>query len=97
MTTRRGFLSLLGASIATASLDPDRLLWVPGQKTISIPAQSVLVSPLQLGFIYQYWMRCLDGDISKDWADGYTHKLLFDNPTIVICSATVKAPIPFEG
>lgn len=32
---RRTFLASL---IATAVLDPERLLWVPGQKTISIPA-----------------------------------------------------------
>lgn len=31
---RRGFLSLLGAA---ASFDPERLLWVPGAKHISIP------------------------------------------------------------
>lgn len=35
---RRGFIgSLLGATSALV-LDPERLLWVPGAKTISIPA-----------------------------------------------------------
>ena len=33
---RRGFLSILGVVAATAVLDPERLLWVPGAKTISI-------------------------------------------------------------
>lgn len=31
---RRGFLSLLGTAAAGFALDPERLLWVPGQKTI---------------------------------------------------------------
>ncbi len=35
---RRTFLASL---IATAVLDPERLLWVPGQKTISIPRGTV--------------------------------------------------------
>ncbi len=34
---RRGFLSLLAAAV----LDPERLLWIPGRKLISIPAISV--------------------------------------------------------
>jgi hypothetical protein len=34
---RRGFLGGLGTLLATAALDPERLLWVPGKKTISIP------------------------------------------------------------
>lgn len=33
---RRGFLSFLGAAAASATLDPERLLWKPG-KLISIP------------------------------------------------------------
>ena len=32
--TRRG---LIGALIGAATLDPERLLWVPGQRVISIP------------------------------------------------------------
>jgi hypothetical protein len=35
---RRGFLSFLGAAVAGATLDPERLLWKPGAKTISIPS-----------------------------------------------------------
>jgi hypothetical protein len=31
---RRGFLRLLGLGGAALVLDPERLLWVPGQKTI---------------------------------------------------------------
>ena len=36
MTSRRAFLGALAASAAFA-LDPERALWVPGAKTISIP------------------------------------------------------------
>lgn len=35
---RRGFLSLFGIGAAAVALDPERLLWVPGRKLISIPA-----------------------------------------------------------
>ncbi len=38
MLNRRGFFSTLAAVAATAALDPERLLWLPGKKLISIPA-----------------------------------------------------------
>lgn len=38
MIGRRGFLSVLGGVAATAVLDPEFLLWVPGAKTFSIPS-----------------------------------------------------------
>lgn len=41
MTSRRGFLSFLGAAVASATLDPERLLWVPGSKVYSIPAPRI--------------------------------------------------------
>jgi len=34
---RRGFLATLSAAIATATLDPGKLLWIPGAKKIFIP------------------------------------------------------------
>jgi len=37
MTSRRGFLGLIGTVATGAVLDPERLLWVQGAKTISIP------------------------------------------------------------
>jgi hypothetical protein len=39
---RRGFLSLLGTTLGAATLDPERLLWTPGEKTISIPKNIAL-------------------------------------------------------
>jgi hypothetical protein len=35
--TRRGLFGMLGAAVAAATLDPERLLWEPGKKLISIP------------------------------------------------------------
>ena len=35
---RRSFLGILSGSIASFGLDPERLLWMPGAKTIFIPA-----------------------------------------------------------
>lgn len=35
---RRAFLGLLASAAAGAALDPERLLWVPGRKTIFIPS-----------------------------------------------------------
>lgn len=40
MITRRGFLASLGAAIAAATLAPEKLLWRPGAKLISIPRPS---------------------------------------------------------
>lgn len=37
MLTRRALLSMLAAAAAAAVADPERLLWVPGRKLISIP------------------------------------------------------------
>ena len=35
---RRSFLSLFGAAAIGATLDPEKLLWIPGQKTIFLPS-----------------------------------------------------------
>jgi hypothetical protein len=39
---RRGFLGMFGAALATAVLDPEKLLWVPGRITYSLPPNPVL-------------------------------------------------------
>ena len=36
--TRRGFFGAIAAAAVGLALDPDRLLWVPGQKTIFLPS-----------------------------------------------------------
>jgi hypothetical protein len=41
-TTRRSLFGIVGAALAAAfALDPDKALWVPGKKTISIPKANV--------------------------------------------------------
>ena len=35
---RRAFLSMVAAGMAGSVLDPERLLWVPGKKTIFLPS-----------------------------------------------------------
>ncbi len=42
---RRSFFSALAAIAATAALDPERLLWRPGAKLISIPQGPRLIDP----------------------------------------------------
>lgn len=40
MMDRRAFVKTFGVALAAFGLDPDRLLWVPGAKTIFIPEQT---------------------------------------------------------
>ena len=40
MNSRRGFLASLISAGAVAAIDPERLLWVPGKRLISIPRPS---------------------------------------------------------
>jgi hypothetical protein len=42
--SRRGFLGLTAAAVAAYALDPERLLWVPGAKTIFLPPTTVLAA-----------------------------------------------------
>ena len=39
---RRNFLQLLGSGIVGFELDPERLLWQPGKKTIFIPKPTIV-------------------------------------------------------
>lgn len=41
---RRAFLRTLLGSAAALTLDPERLLWVPGAKTIFLPSSRVLTA-----------------------------------------------------
>lgn len=42
---RRGFLAALGGAAAGLLVDPEKLLWKPGEKLISIPKPLVLPPP----------------------------------------------------
>jgi hypothetical protein len=42
--SRRDFLKLLASGVIAQELDLDRLLWMPGKKTIFIPSGSSTIS-----------------------------------------------------
>lgn len=46
---RRAFLSTLAAALTGAALDPERLLWVPGKKTIFLPPPKKIISAFVIG------------------------------------------------
>ena len=60
---RRGFLNLLGLAGASAAavaagaleLDPERLLWVPGQKSIFLPPEKSVVASRSSG-VSRRWL-----------------------------------------
>ncbi len=56
---RRGFLSAIAAIAAGAVLDPDRLLWVPGRKVISIPRERY--AWVDLGYMPLFTTLLVDG------------------------------------
>jgi hypothetical protein len=59
MMNRRGFLSALGVALAGATLDPERALWVPGAKLISIPPPTRFVSGAS---VMAAWRKELERD-----------------------------------
>lgn len=48
--TRRALLAMLAAAAAAALADPERLVWVPGRKLISIPAPA----PVHMFNVFRY-------------------------------------------
>lgn len=48
--SRRSFLAMLGIG-AVVAVDPERLLWTPGKRLISIPSDRQLISLLQFGMV----------------------------------------------
>lgn len=59
---RRGFLGVLSAAFAGAVLDPERLLWVPRQKTIFVMPPIVQprgVNPNLGQMVAEEWMRII--------------------------------------
>ena len=60
---RRGFLSGLITAGLSAAVDPGRLLWVPGQKTIFIPPHLSVRPPLIFGLWRVAEFVALEGNI----------------------------------
>lgn len=61
MLNRRGFLAGLAGLVGGAVLDPEKLLWVPGAKTVFIPAS---VKSLGAVTLYYRILVCRDGRYS---------------------------------
>ncbi len=73
MIDRRSFLRVLLAGAAGVVLDPEKLLWVPGQKTIFLP------SPAQVAFMARPVHPAVFGDtamidkVLKEYYGGYVY------------------------
>ncbi|MGD0012803.1 MAG: hypothetical protein ABSD56_00025 [Bryobacteraceae bacterium] len=76
---RRGFFAVLAGVAATAVLDPERLLWVPGKKLISIPRPRLTIA--FEGFqknTREEWAIGPDGRVlgySFDYGDGVLRRI----------------------
>jgi hypothetical protein len=68
---RRAFLGALGAAIAGATLDPERLLWVPGRKRIFIPAPqpAVFLPPFFVAIVPRGQYRFSIWQNPESWGD----------------------------
>lgn len=67
---RRGFLgSLLGAAV----IDHERLLWVPGRKTISIPMPGIVLTSKEVNAVYKLINSLMD----KWYAESYDQYLKY--------------------
>lgn len=67
---RRGFLTALGLGAAGLVLDPERLLWVPGQRTIFLPPLYPTLSISQIvAATYEQVLREHRGLTGNLWFD----------------------------
>lgn len=62
-STRRGFLAAMAALFVA---DPERLLWVPGKKSIFIPPAKKIVSPAFFDEICATTLRELNREVVQD-------------------------------
>ena len=91
---RRKFIKLITSSaLAAYALDPDKLLWVPGEKTIFIPperrliyASEVLESELHsfgvavcdLNELHSFMYQTIEGQPYKDRGQTYRHIEIYE-------------------
>lgn len=84
--TRRAFLGTLAAAVAGVSFDPERLLWVPGRKTIVDLAGPRLVVP-------PYTWSILSGRVSvlseAPW-DGGASGMYFHDSCLLVTDAVLE-------
>jgi len=65
---RRGFLGAMLGAVAGATLDPERLLWVPGRKVISIPRTRVF-TPQEMADTKAIMDRLVGHYYSRMWEE----------------------------
>lgn len=59
--TRRDLFKVLGyGAVGALMLDPEKLLWVPGEKTIFLPSITVVEEPELIASIWQLTIRLND-------------------------------------
>lgn len=72
---RRGFIQSLTALAGTMTLDPERLLWRPGERTVFIPPAPKLLTGIDTGFQepfpYVYSMEITELMPMQDFIDRY--------------------------
>jgi|SRR5579863_593451 len=71
--SRRSFLAAFAAGLV---LDPERLLWKPGKKLISIPKPSLDISEREWITVHEIWVRYqgqvlyyLEGELIQIWPE----------------------------
>lgn len=87
---RRGFLRLLALGVIGHHLDVDRLLWVPGQKTIFLPTiyrltESQIVA-LELERILPHIRTLFE-------RDDIFYRILSKKEPVMISSCSMKIPL----
>jgi len=85
MITRRGFLQTFGLAAAAFSMDPERLLWVPGAKTIFIPEAA--------GKVEVYDMDDFNALLK---INQYTFGMVYTNPQDVLRDSHKYKVDPFD-
>jgi hypothetical protein len=78
MMNRRGFFGSLAAILAGATLDPEKLLWVPRKKLISIPPPRWAGIDLGLDDGTGIVIRFTRTNIAPPWADEPVWEKRFD-------------------
>lgn len=69
---RRRFLESLILGASALAIDPERLLWTPGAKTIFIPPAPVVVR-----LVYDCWIRQADGRIRVETRNYETDDVVY--------------------
>ena len=81
MPTRRELLKLLALGVAGHTLDIDRLLWVPGEKTIFLPTAPI--NQLTMADIVAIELRRITPKMKALFESDYTFYTIFEEATDV--------------